>query len=135
MGYSWLLDRSASWKGSNEQRKPQYSNIHHSDETRSNLHQPIHKLTHFVSNTFQGRQMLHTSRSTCGQWQRGGRARRGAMVYVDSFRHVIYNTLWTSNRLIKYILYKYISYCTCRPLCTHCNSMPQTQTKVCQVAL
>lgn len=32
----------------------------------------------------------------------------------DSCRHVIYNTLWTSNRLIKYILYKYISYCTCR---------------------
>lgn len=99
-----------------KRRKPQYSNIHQSDETRSNLNQPIHKPTHFVSNTFQGRQMLHTSHSTCGQWQRRGRARKGAMVYVDSFRHMIYNTLWTSNRLIKYILYKYISYCTCRPL-------------------
>lgn len=41
---------------------------------------------------------------------------KGAMVYADSFRHMIYNTLWTSNRLIKYILYKYISYCTRRPL-------------------
>lgn len=45
-----------------------------------------------------------------------GRARKGATVYADSFRHVIYNTLRTSNRLIKYILYKYISYCTHCPL-------------------
>lgn len=45
-----------------------------------------------------------------------GRAGEGATVYADSFRHVIYNTLRTSNRLIKYILYKYISYCTRCPL-------------------
>lgn len=44
------------------------------------------------------------------------RAGKGATVYADSFRHVIYNTLRTSNRLIKYILYKYISYCTRCPL-------------------
>nr|KAF6285948.1 hypothetical protein mMyoMyo1_009507 [Myotis myotis] len=52
------------------------------------------------------------------------------MVYADSFRHMIYNTLWTSNRLIKYILYKYISYCTRRPLGSHCDSMPQVKPAV-----
>lgn len=52
------------------------------------------------------------------------------MVYVDSFRHVIYNTLWTSNRLIKYILYKYISYCTHCPLVQPLDSVPQTQAQV-----
>lgn len=36
-----------------------------------------------------------------GQQREGRHAR--AVVCVDSFRHVIYNTLWTSNRLIKYI--------------------------------
>lgn len=61
-----------------------------------------------------GKTDVGRSRSTCGQRRgQGGEARVG---YVDSFRHVIYNTLWTSNRLIKYILYKYISNCTRRPL-------------------
>lgn len=60
--------------------------------------------------------MLRRSGGTQGQWQRRDRARKGAMVYADSFRHVIYNTLWTSNRLIKYILYKYNGYCTHRLL-------------------
>lgn len=54
------------------------------------------------------------------------RAPQRAWVCADSFRHMIYNTLWTSNRLIKYILYKYISYCTSALLYSHCEAMAQT---------
>lgn len=58
------------------------------------MDQPSHKLTHFVLNTFQGRQMwggpsarVHSGKEAQGKgW---------SMVYVDSFRHVIYNTLWS----------------------------------------
>ena len=67
--------------------------------------------------------------SACGQWE-AGRGQAGCMVYVDSFRHVTYNTLWTSNRLIKYILYKYISYCTRCPLVQPLDSVPHTQAQV-----
>lgn len=96
------------------------------------MDQLTHKLTHFVLNTFQGRQMLGRSRSTCDSGKEG-QGKEGHMVYVDSFRHMIYNTLWMSNRLIKYILYKYISYCTRCPLVQPLDSMPHTQAKLCQV--
>ena len=98
------------------------------------MDQPTHKLTHCVLNTFQGRQMWGgpSARVDSGK---EGQGKERSMVYVDSFRHVIYNTLWTSNRLIKYILYKYIFYCTRRPLVQPLDSMPQTQVQVHQVEL
>lgn len=75
------------------------------------------QLTRLALNTLQGRQCHWgpAALNSAKERQEEEGHHEGASVYVDSFRHVIYNTLWTSNRLIKYILYKYISYCTCCP--------------------
>lgn len=102
-----------------QRRKPQYS-YECSQVRQSNLEQ----LTQPAANTSGRRAWLWCT------WKAGaGRAPQRAWVCVDSFRHMIYNTLWTSNRLIKYILYKYISYCTCHPLYSHCDTMAQTRRR------
>lgn len=82
----------------------------------------VHTLTG-VTETLRGRQGRRVPGMRLGWGDRVG------TVCADSFRHVIYNTLWMSNRLIKYILYKYTPHCTRRPLAQPL-CLPPTHAKV-----
>lgn len=117
---SWLLEPMDSGKGSKGEKKGEEEN--HSIQMpparrdRGRLDRPTHKRPALPWTRFGDDDAVSVQSTAHVDGTKVGRVRKGATVYADSCRHVIYNTLRTSNRLIKYILYKYISYCTRCPL-------------------
>lgn len=110
----WTPGRGAKEKRK-EKKKTTVFRCRQPGET-GRLDRPTHKRPALPWTRFGDDDAVSVQSTAHADGTKVGRVRKGATVYADSCRHMIYNTLRTSNRLIKYILYKYISYCTRCPL-------------------